>query len=195
MENSELYEEVFAFEKGRPLGIDDAVDRSNARVALEVDSSFIASRFYKFEGEILSRLRVFQSQRLLSHKETRLESEDSLLDVVIDLCEKSEQHYCLFRYVHIEHCDVDHLNRYLEHVYPKHLDLECWSGICDGLRNQFNPRSERLSHAPPEVRLDAKRLLFSEDAPFGGIFLILANSVAAMFRKRGRRDRYLELAM
>jgi hypothetical protein len=91
----------------------------------------------------------------------RLDSEDSLLDFILEL---GHDYFDLLGSVSTEYLSVSGIDRLLDSISLEEVDCELWSSLCSRLRLRV-----QLSSVPT-ARLGARRFEFDPRRPFDGVF-------------------------
>ena len=143
----------------------------------------MASHFYELDYSSLLSLGVSELERVLCDPDLKLKDENSLVDLIVRLCDEDEEYYCLFRYVELGFVDLCHLNVYLDRVYPDHFDEGIWSCLCRCLPSQFDSKSLPLSLSGE--RFHKATYSFSEGSPFKGIISHLREECGGNVHQRG----------
>ena len=192
LENLEVYSAVVGFElRKEAVSVENVLRRLETKVHYCLDCSeeisFFASHFYEFDADSVSSLDVCDLERILCASELKLKDENSLVDMIVHLCERDEEYHTLFRYVQIEYVDLSHLNIFLEHVYPDRVDSYIWERICDCLRGQFCSDCKPLPHRLHDSRFERQdeTFVFTKGQLFSGIMSHLSKECGGNVHEKG----------
>ena len=113
LENAELYGHVVDFElEGTEIDSGNAISRLLMKEELGLDSSpeisFLASHFYEIDISSVVSVGVSDLERVLCDSDLKLKDENSLVDLLVQLCDEDSEYYCLFRYVSLQYVDISH---------------------------------------------------------------------------------------
>lgn len=63
----------------------------------------------------------------------KIENEDSLLEIIVELYEKDEKYSPLFEYVHFNNVTIETIKIFIEKFNNDHLNSNIWGSICERL--------------------------------------------------------------
>ena len=173
LENEELSSLLvnWTFSNGE-VSVENCISRLHLKENLGLDSSeeleFVSSRFSEFSLRDLACLTPSEVERVLTHESLKIEDENSLLDYILDLVSRDESCSSLFKYVRFEYLDCEHLDVFLESVYPDHV--ECvWNSIADFIRKSVKTSPKEASRTRNAVSNEPGRVFQYDASPFSGI--------------------------
>jgi hypothetical protein len=112
---------------------ENCVSRLRVKQSLGLDGSdeieFIASKFFEFDASFVRSLCVNELEQVLEHGSLKLENENSLLDIILELSESDEEYYSLLKYIRFEFMDSDHVAAFMDAIYPSRIDSVLWESL------------------------------------------------------------------
>ena len=138
---------------------------SQTNISINEELSFISSNFYKIykEKSFIDWCSDFKNlsyiETILLNDDLVIQTEDSLLDFILNLSKHNTLFHILFSYVHLEFCSVEYVEKFISYIedyfhsknYSK-VDLciiECLSRRCKhSLKDLQNPTSKRYKQKP-----------------------------------------------
>ena len=132
-----------------------------------------------------SVLYLSKSSYLLPLFESSIRDETALVDLILVLGDRDDRCFSLLRHVQIEYLDLEHMNKFLDSVYPGHLDSISWRAVCKCVRDRFQEKPRSLPLAEASMRSVRPRFLFDESRPFSGIISHLASECGGNIHEKG----------
>jgi hypothetical protein len=160
--NEELISIVLA---GEPISPSNMADRLLA-MGKDSDFVFVCTHFCSLDHSLLS---VDILWRLLNDPRLRIESEDSLFDILENLITHDSAFLPLLNCLEIQYLSVSSISRFISHISIESLNWQLWSSICRRLSlSVFAPISNpRFTISPnSDMKLNRAR-------PFDGVFYYL----------------------
>ena len=130
LENDELSKLLHSLVSTEEISNENCVSRLRVKQSLGLDGSdeieFIASKFSEFDGSFVRSLSVNELEQVLEHGSLKLENENSLLDIILELSESDDEYYSLLKYIRFEFMDSDHVAAFMDAIYPSRIDSVLW---------------------------------------------------------------------
>jgi hypothetical protein len=142
--NRELSDHLVAFvEDNEALSDSNVVARLSLAEFLETSGSreieYLASHFYEIDRDLLKSLRHENLHEVIRSGKLQIESEDSLLDFVLEL---GDDFIDLLGCVRTEYLSVSGIDRLLTSISLSELDDSLWLSLCCRLRLFVEPSSD-----------------------------------------------------
>ena len=171
LENDELSKTVQFHISAGEISIENCVSRLHLKQSMGLDGSdeieFIASKFHECDASFVRSLSVSELEQVLQHGSLKLENENSLFDIILNLSESDEEYSSLLKYVRFEFMDSDHVAAFMDAIYPARIDFGIWESltrfvVCNLKENKF-VRGERYIQRGELFEYDSS-------SPLKGIF-------------------------
>jgi hypothetical protein len=179
--NRELYEALWEFiNDGEELNCSNAGERLSLAEFLEVsplrEIEYLASHFHEAEGNVLKSLKHEYLRSILESEKLRIETEDSLMDFVVEL---GRDYFDLLGLIRSEYLSESGIDRLLTTISIVDVDGKLWSSLCRRLRLCVPVSSTGNSRfCRPSFVLDSNR-------PFDGIISHLTRECGGNVHTRG----------
>lgn len=194
LENGELYSRVLECE----VYSESADIHSTIKTLLECrafgllpekEISFLASHFDQLDPMTISRLSIAELEKILQSSKLQINDENSLLEMIIELCLEDADYFIMFRYVRIQRLDVIHFEAYFNFV-REYNDPTPWMPFYYYLRDIFRLYSGVLPSSLPISRFRGDGGIFDlvTDPAFYGIISHLAKVSGGNVHEMGRVD-------
>ena len=133
LENDELSKLLHSLVYTGEISNENCVSRLRVKQSLGLDGSdeieFIASKFSEFDASFVRSLSVNELEQVLEHGSLKLENENSLLDIILELSESDDEYYSLLKYIRFEFMDSDHVAAFMDAIYPSRIDSVLWASL------------------------------------------------------------------
>ena len=133
LENDELSKLLHSLVSTEEISNENCVSRLRVKQSLGLDGSdeieFIACKFSEFDASFVRSLSVNELEQVLEHGSLKLENENSLLDIILELSKSDEEYYSLLRYIRFEFMDSDHVAAFMDAIYPSRIDSVLWESL------------------------------------------------------------------
>lgn len=172
--NEELHAAISEYEiVKQEITLANAISRLHLKSTRDInydeEAEFIAKNFFQYNLSELSILSPDALGNVIKNPSLRLQSENSLLDIIFDLMEQNSSYSSLFEHIEFEYLDSEHIDLFLERVYPDHLDQFAWHTLCRFIHNIGNGfKREESDRFIKETPIESFQ--YEEDAPFSGVF-------------------------
>jgi hypothetical protein len=130
-----------------PLSISNAIESLGLRCQIDIGCdhivTFVAIHLSEFSISSFDCLSDDILELILSHPELKLESEDSLYNLILSRIERDFSSVSLLEYVHFEFLSSTTISRFCEssQQFFSHLTISIWSRICTRLGHDIIPQS------------------------------------------------------
>lgn len=94
---------------------------------------YAAEHFSEIPQEKLKMIEYDILEEIIKNKKLRLDDEDSLLHLIIELYEENRKYSSLFEYVEFEHLKSDSVKEFIDHFDIEYLSSGTWRSICERL--------------------------------------------------------------
>jgi hypothetical protein len=186
LDNPEMAESLLKFDFSRSeLDSSNCISRfemkSHHRVDNSIEKSFIASHFHELGRSSIEGLEVNDLEEILLNDSLRLESEDSLLALLISL---GFDFIGLLGLVRFEHLSREGIDQFVSQISHSSLDSRLWSSICRRLRHRIVLDPEDESTFRSKV-CDDSRAFDPSSSPWSGILSFLKSQCGGNVHERG----------
>jgi hypothetical protein len=187
LDNPELTESLLEFDFSRSeLDSSNCISRFEMKslhcVKNSVEKSFIASHFNELGQSSIEGLQVNDLEEILSDDSLRLESEDSLLALLISLGSNFIGFLGLVRFEHLSREGID---QFVSQISHSSLDSCLWSSICRHLRHRIVLDPEDDSTFRSKVRDYSRAFDPSSSSPWSDILSFLTSQCGGNVYERG----------
>jgi hypothetical protein len=165
---------------GDALTVSNCIDRYHQKNELGFSSgselSFIAGHFFEFAIDSLQSLSFYEITELLEREDLCVESEDWLMDFLID---RGSDYLSLLGYVRLEFLKRESIDRLFEAVSSESVDSRLWSAIWRRCRHQLVYGSDEV----PKTRF--REVTPTAESPSCGLIHHLTDICGGNVHERG----------
>jgi hypothetical protein len=162
------------------LTISNVSERLSVAESLEVSSSieieYLATHFYEADLHRVKSLSQSCLNEVLMSPKLQIRSEDSLLDIVLEL---GRDYFGFLGHVRSEYLSISGIDRLLNAISIDEVDAGLWLSLCRRLRLFVELPSI------PESRFHLKPIDFDSSRPFDGIIASLTRECGGNVHTRG----------
>jgi hypothetical protein len=139
------------------------------------EGNFVAEHFCEIERSVICGTSFEDVWCRLSSSLLKLDSEDSLLRIVVERMSESVESYCLFEFHQFEHLNPVHLEECIS-LSSSHFDqpaIGLWNRLCLSPQSLISQRFRR-----------GQEFAFEASSPFCGLISYLTENTEAILTRR-----------
>ncbi|OHS94083.1 F5/8 type C domain containing protein [Tritrichomonas foetus] len=168
MGNTKILTTVYE-QDNRSISTETVVSLLNEKNQFSLDVSreikFIIYHFSEIPIKLILNLELNSLIRILSSNDLIIESEDWLLDTLLQLIkEKGEKYRLLYECIHFEYLTIESMSKFISHVDSEDISGKLWLNITKRLILPVYPPADTLRYTKKDVMFNLK-----EEEPFSGI--------------------------
>lgn len=140
----------------------------NKKISEKVDT--ISSQIYKMNEEgkkIFKTLDFYIIEKIINNSNLSIESEDQLVELIIELCLKKSKFCELFSYVYFVNVSSDVMKKFFNHIMPDELTREAWTSLSERLSQEIVKPKKTANQE--QTRYKKAVLIEYKNEPFEGI--------------------------
>ena len=148
--------------------------------SIEKIISFISSHFYDLDEKKIQLLPVSIISEILDREDLRIESEDSLLNLIIEKYRKTKYSE-LFEKIYFNNVSEKAIEKFIEAFHIDDLNQNIWKSICVRLLPSRNPPTPNISR----YKLKYKKFKIEKGHEFEGIMRYLSKKTNGNIHDNG----------
>ncbi|KAK8857517.1 hypothetical protein M9Y10_015922 [Tritrichomonas musculus] len=142
---------------------------------------FAAEHFEEIPQKKLRELNEDLLSEIISNESLKLNEEDDLLQIILDLCKKNPNYSFLFEYVNFNSISEKAFENFIDHFNIEFLNATIWHSIC--LR--FSPNESQMNGLHPRYSEEVVQIDFEEGREFTGIMNFLNEKTGGNIHDNG----------
>lgn len=129
---------------------DTCISKLRAKRGMRLNTNkeieFIASNFCTLDPSVIRTLSVSELEEILSHAALKLEDENTLFDMIMELSSNNKEYLSLLRYIRFEFMDYNHVNEFMDLIWPDLVDVYIWKSIRKFILSNLRPKETKNIH-------------------------------------------------